>query len=441
MTEISNPVTNYTEDFLKFEIESGNESKSEIQTLRQKAFEEFRSAGFPTNKDEEWRFTNPSRISKIHYNNQLKNKTTVDIKKQLDNRTIQEYATNRLVFVDGIYSTELSNLKSSSAIIVSTLSEMLSKNPRSVIDIAERLMINDKTFFNSLNTAFMRDGAFISIPDETTVATPIYLIFIATNDPSPFVMHPRNIITLGRNSEATIIEHYISVSNNVYFTNVVSDIILDKEARLEHTKLQAESVNAIHIGSTYFNQSESSKLKQNTIMIGGAIGRNNLISKLNSENIECTFNGLSLGEGDQLIDNHTTIDHAMPHCESHELYKSILSGKSRGVFNGKIFVRKDAQKTNAKQTNRTLLLSDETTMDIKPQLEIFADDVKCTHGATIGYLDADAIFYLRSRGISENTARDILTHAFANDIIARISSESVRDYLSIKVHDKLKQRL
>lgn len=438
MPQASDPIANYLEHFSKFEKEISGES--EIRKFRQDAVEEFKSFGFPTNKNEEWRFTNPSQISKIHFNHQLQKQISGEVKKQIDELAIKKFAQNRLVFVNGIFSNESSNTQFSPAIKISPVSETLHQSPESVIEIVKRPMIEGRNFFTSLNTAFMRNGAFISIPDNTTITDPIYLIFIASDDTTPFVMHPRNIISLGRNSEASIVEHYIGVSKNVYFTNVVSNIILNQGAKLEHTKIQTESVNAIHIGSTYFHQFESSKLHQNTIMIGGAIGRNNLISTLNSKNIECTFNGLSLSEGEQLLDNHTTIDHVMPNCESHELYKAILNGKSRGVFNGKIFVRKDAQKTDAKQTNRTLLLSDEATMDTKPQLEIFADDVKCTHGATIGYLDADAIFYLRSRGISENAARDMLTHAFANDIIGRISAEPVREYLNKIVHDKLNQR-
>jgi Fe-S cluster assembly protein SufD len=440
MTQISNPIANYLEHFSKLEKILSGESKSEIRILRQKAVEEFTSAGFPTNKNEEWRFTNPSQISKIQFNHHIQNRSFVEIRKQINEITIKEFSTNRLVFVDGIYSNELSNIELSSAIKITPISETLHHDPESVIEVVRQSMVEEKHFFTSLNTAFMKDGVFISIPDNTTTIAPIYLIFIVSDDADPFVMHPRNIITVGNNSEASIVEHYISITNNVYFTNVVSNIILNQGAKLEHTKLQTESVNAIHIGSTYFHQSESSNLQQNTVMIGGSIGRNNLISTLSSKNIKCTFNGLSLGGGEQLLDNHTTIDHAMPHCDSHELYKTILNGKSRGVFNGKIFVRKDAQKTDAKQTNRTLLLSDEATMDTKPQLEIFADDVKCTHGATIGYLDADAIFYLRSRGISENAARDILTHAFANDIIGRISSNPVREYLNQIVNEKLNQR-
>jgi Fe-S cluster assembly protein SufD len=214
-------------------------------------------------------------------------------------------------------------------------------------------------------------------------------------------------------------------------------MFLGEGAVVEHDKLQQENAEAFHIAMTHANLSSRATLTSNSIALGGALVRNNITAILGGEGIECTLNGLSLGTGSQLIDNHTTIDHAKPHCASHELYKAILDGKSRGVFNGKIFVRQDAQKTDAKQTNKTLLLSDDATMDTKPQLEIFADDVKCTHGATIGQLDAEQIFYLRSRGIGEMKARDILTFAFASDVVGRIHHDALRERLEALVHERL----
>ncbi|TAK64294.1 MAG: Fe-S cluster assembly protein SufD, partial [Bacteroidetes bacterium] len=216
---------------------------------------------------------------------------------------------------------------------------------------------------------------------------------------------------------------------NSYLTNSVTEIVLSERSTLHYTKLQHESERAYHIATIHVEQHTASAFTSNSIALGGAIVRNNVLSRLIGENIICTLNGLSLGTGEQLIDNHTTIDHAMPNCESHELYKSILDGKARGVFNGKIFVRKDAQKTDAKQTNKTLLLSEDATIDTKPQLEIFADDVKCTHGATVGQLDENQIFYLRTRGFSNELARDVLTTAFANDVIDRIPNEALRTQL------------
>jgi len=233
------------------------------------------------------------------------------------------------------------------------------------------------------------------------------------------------------------VESYVTLNDSAYFVNAVSEVSLDEEATVEHDKLQNDGAQAFHISATNVHQKSRSNFVSNTLAMGGAIVRNNLTAVLDGEHSECTLNGLTLGTGTQLIDNHTAIDHAKPNCVSHELYKAILDGKSHGVFNGKIFVRPDAQKTDAKQTNKTLLLSDDAVIDTKPQLEIFADDVKCTHGATVGQLDEDQVFYLRSRGIDRTSARDILTFAFAGDVVNRVHNESLRSQMDALVHRKL----
>jgi Fe-S cluster assembly protein SufD len=291
----------------------------------------------------------------------------------------------------------------------------------------------------ALNTGMFLDGIFLQVPDNMVIEEPFYFIFLTRPGSSNQATYPRNLILAGKNSRITIIEHYISDTQSAYFTNSVTELSIDSNATVEHIKLQLENSHAYHVGSLIAYQKNGSNLRQHSVMIGGAIARNEITCILGEEGTECTLNGLSLASGKQLIDNHTAIDHTKPNCISHELYKAILDGSSKGVFNGKIFVRKDAQKTDAKQTNKTLLLSDNATMNTKPQLEIFADDVKCTHGAAIGYLDADAVFYLRSRGISEEIARDLLTYAFANDIISRIPVTSIRENLNHLVYNRLKQ--
>jgi Fe-S cluster assembly protein SufD len=241
----------------------------------------------------------------------------------------------------------------------------------------------------------------------------------------------------GENSRATIAEQYGSVDGTSYLTNSVTEMVVGPNAVIEHDRLQQEHEQAFHIGTMHVRQESGSVFTSNAINLGGSLVRNTITVVLNGRHIESTLNGLSLGTGTQLVDNHTMIDHANPDCASHELYKSILDGHSRGVFNGKIFVRKDAQKTDAKQTNKTLLLSDEATIDTKPQLEIFADDVKCTHGATVGQLDEEQVFYLRSRGIDEIDARDILTYAFAADVVERIHLDSLKRRLEGLLHARL----
>jgi Fe-S cluster assembly protein SufD len=426
MNQLLNPNENFLNHFIKFERELNGESESAIHQIRLSAVDVLKSSLFPTTKNEEWRFTNLDPIAKTNFNYNISLSEPTISKSELSQFLSSEFSATRLVFINGKYSDQLSEVGNLSGIIIKPLNHILKDDPDIAISILKRFTQDRNDYFSSLNTAFINDGTFILIPDNNTIDEPIYIVYLTTNETPPFVVHPRNIISIGKNSNAKIIEHYLSITKNIYLTNTVSNIYLDNGSHLEHIKLQDESSNSFHIGSTIFFQETESQLQQHSIMMGALLCRNELKSTLNGNQIKCTFNGLSISNNSQIIDNHTTIDHAKPNGESHELYKAILGGKSKGIFNGKIFVRKDAQKTDAKQTNRTLLLSDEATMDTKPQLEIFADDVKCTHGAAIGYLDAEAIFYLRSRGIGEDDARDLLTHAFANDIINRISIEDIR---------------
>jgi len=290
-----------------------------------------------------------------------------------------------------------------------------------------------------LNAAFLADGAFILLPDGAEFQQPIHLLYVATGQGEPTFVTPRNLVVTGRHCRLAIVESYVALAGGTYLTNVVSEVVLGEDSVLEHDKLQLESLNAYHVGTTHTQLAARSTMTSNAITLGGSIVRNTITAVLDAQGIECTLNGLSLGTGRQLVDNHTAIDHAKPHCASHELYKAILDGSARGVFNGKIFVRKDAQKTDAKQTNKTLLLSEEATIDTKPQLEIFADDVKCTHGATVGQIDEEQLFYLRSRGVDEASARDILTYAFAHDVIGRLHVDPLREQLDGMLHARLRQ--
>jgi Fe-S cluster assembly protein SufD len=256
--------------------------------------------------------------------------------------------------------------------------------------------------------------------------TPIHLVFVTTAAGEGTVSHPRNLVVAGVGSQATVVESYLGLEEELYFTNAVSEIAAGERAVLDHYKVQHESREAFHVANLQVHQEQASKFSTHYLGFGGALVRNEVRAALEGEGCECTINGLYMAGDRQHLDNHTVIDHAKPHCASHELYKGILDGKAHGVFNGKIFVRQDAQKTDAKQTNKTLLLSDDAVINTKPQLEIYADDVKCTHGATVGQLDADAIFYLRSRGIGREAARSLLTFAFANDIISRVKVEPIR---------------
>jgi Fe-S cluster assembly protein SufD len=291
----------------------------------------------------------------------------------------------------------------------------------------------------ALNTAFLHDGAHIQLRTGTILERPIHLLFVATGDAGgPSMMaHPRVLIVLGANSQASIVETYAGPDGARYFTNAVTEIVLGENAVLDHYKLQHESRDACHVSSVHVQAQRSASHTSHSISTGGALVRNDVVAVLDGEGVECTLNGLYVADGQRLVDNHTTIDHAQPHCGSREIYKGILTDRARGVFNGKIIVRPDAQKTDAKQTNRALLLSEDAQINTKPQLEIFANDVRCTHGAAVGQLDEDAQFYLRSRGLSDADASRLLIHAFASDVLNRLPLESVRR----GVEDRLQQQL
>ena len=303
----------------------------------------------------------------------------------------------------------------------------------------------------ALNTAFFADGAYVNIPARTILEKPIHLQFISSggagvsslNDPRPHLIgaHPRVLIVMGEQSQAAVVESYAGPAGSEYFTNVVTEVVMHEQAVLDHYKLQHESNQAFHIGAIYVKAARSANCSSHSISLGGALVRNDVVAVLGGEGGHCTLNGLYLVDGHRHVDNHTTIDHAMPNCDSREIYKGILADKARGVFNGKIIVRPDAQKTDAKQTNRALLLSEDAQINSKPELEIFANDVKCTHGAAVGQLDKDAVFYLRSRGIGLVEARHLLIHAFAGDVLNRLPILAVRKGVEDVLHRQLETAL
>ena len=288
-----------------------------------------------------------------------------------------------------------------------------------------------------MNTAFANDGAFIYIPDNVTVIDPIHIISINGNAEENILSQPRNLIITGKNSKVTIIETYNSITDKAHFTNVVTEVIAGENSNIEMYKIQDENLNSFQVSLTQVEQKKNSVFTVYTVTTGGAIVRNDVNSVLDDEGCETHLYGLYLTDGSQHVDNHTLMDHAKPHCLSNELYKGVLNGKSRAVFNGKVFVRPDAQKTNAYQSNKNILLSPDATVDTKPQLEIYADDVKCSHGATVGQLDEESLFYLRSRGISKDMARSILIRAFANDIFDEMKNNELHEHLNNMVFEKL----
>ena len=395
--------------------------------MRRDAFRRFETLGFPTTRQEEWRFTNVKRIAETAF-------TLADIPAPLSRQTISPFVLDedylRLVFVNGHCVGELSATGATPhGAVVSSLSAALAEHPALIEGHLGQVASDDDACFAALNSAFVRDGAFVHLPRGVTVERPIHLLFISTGNSSPTASHPRNLIIAQRDTQATIIESYVGLNDGVYLTNAVTEISVAENAVVDHCKLQEESADGCHVATTQVRQQRASRFLSHYFSLGGQLVRNEVDVTLDDEGCECALNGLYIAAGDQHMDNRTRIDHAKPHCNSHELYKGILDERAKGVFNGKIYVHPDAQKTDAKQSNRVLLLSDDAVIDTKPQLEIYADDVKCTHGATVGQIDETALYYLRSRGISEDLARSLLVFAFANEIASALELKPVRDHV------------
>ena len=417
----------YLARFEQFLADRAGTDPSWLTTIRRDAAAAFGRLGFPTTRDEEWRFTNVAPIAEAGF--QPAAPAPAVTKAQLLPFLVRRMQCTLLVFVNGRYVPELctrSALPANS--VVGSLGATLASDPGLVDPYFSRCAKHGAHAFAALNTAFAEDGAFVHIPAGAVVQDPIHVLYFSTSA-TPIVTHPRTILVVGDNSQVKIVEQYAGAAGERYFTNAVTEIVGGESSNVRHYRVQRESLAADHVSSTAIYLERHAVFTQQSFTLGGAIVRNDVTASLDAEHIECTLNGLYLANGRRLVDNHTAIDHAKPNCASHEIYKGMLDDHARGVFNGKIFVRQDAQKTDAKQTNQVLLLSDEATIDTKPQLEIFADDVKCTHGATVGQLDEDMLFYLRARGIGKAQARAMLIHAFASDIIDRVSIEPLREAL------------
>jgi Fe-S cluster assembly protein SufD len=343
-----------------------------------------------------------------------------------------------VVLVNGHYSRELSNIKEkASGVIIDSFQNVLKSSLELVLKYFGKYAEIDNGFV-ALNTAFANDGVVIFVPHDTVVEKPVFILNLTGSTDSYVLSQPRNLVIAEKNSKLSIVDLFHSISDKETLTNVVNEVIVGEGAHVEMYKIQDENHKAFHFNRTQSHQSANSTFTIYNVTLGGQLVRNDSNVVLDAENCTGNLYGLYLTEGTQHVDNHTLIDHAKPHCQSNELYKGVLNDKSRGVFNGKVFVRKDAQKTNAYQSNKAILLTDEATIDTKPQLEIYADDVKCSHGAAIGQLDYEAVFYLRSRGISEEMAKTVLIRAFADDIFDLIPSEPLHEYLNNLVHAKLK---
>jgi Fe-S cluster assembly protein SufD len=428
----------YTSQFDSFEKRLNGEKSAAVHPLRKEALNRFGLLEFPTQKDEEWKYTNISPLLKHNF---VPSGGKVPIEKELVRKNLfDEMEHSLIVFVNGHYAEEHTKLFDlPEGVIANSISDAIKNDSPLIKKYFSKYADHKNHIFTALSTAYTEDGAFIYIPDGKIVEEPIHVLFITNSKDQKLLTQPRNLFVAGKNSQVSIIEHYVSTEESIYFTNSVTEIVADESSVVDHIKLQEESINAFHIARMEIDQEKNSNFFSHSISTGAELARNDFNSRFNDEGSECTLNGLYMIEGNQLFDAHTLIDHAMPHCTSHEHYKGILEDKSRGVFNGKVIVRPDAQKTNAFQENNNILLSNDAVVNTKPQLEIFADDVKCSHGATIGQLDEEARFYLKSRGIGEEASRTILLHAFASDVITSIKTESVRNYIEKIITERFNQ--
>ncbi|HLX69751.1 MAG TPA: Fe-S cluster assembly protein SufD [Verrucomicrobiae bacterium] len=425
----------YLKQFERFEKQTNQPSW--LFPLRKAGVSSFAEQGFPTLKDEDWRFTNIAPIAALPFK-PFFDGTADKVAELLPHTVFANLKGHRLVFVNGHFAAELSSIRGLPAgVKLSNLAAALAKDSALIEKHLGRYAQAQGNAFAALNQAFFSDGVFIYVPSGVTIEEPIQLIFVSSAQQAGDTIHPRNLIIADANSKLTIVESYISVGNAAYFTNAVTELVAGDNANVEHLKFQDESANAYHIATIHGQFGRTSLVNLHSFAVGAKLSRNNIRAKLAGEGLECILNGLYLTKDEQLADHHMIVDHTQPHCASHEYFNGILDDKSKGVFHGRILVRQIAQKTDAKQTNKNLLLSDDATADTKPQLEIYADDVKCTHGATIGQLNDESIFYLRSRGISTETARRMLIHAFAGEIIDRIKCEAAREELDKLVWDRI----
>jgi Fe-S cluster assembly protein SufD len=430
-------------------LESAAPQPKWLLPVRKAGIAGFAELGFPTLHDEDWRFTNVAPIAQLPFTPAREASVNGAESKVLNESVFAKLPGNRLVFVNGFFCAKLSCIQPVSAgVRVENLSAALGSGegilPANGLEASSTIEKHLGKYahtannsFAALNQAFFTDGAFIFVPQGAEIAEPIHLIYISSAKNSGEMILPRNLIIAGANSRLTVIESYLSASGVAYFTNAVTEIVAGDNAVIEYIKLQDEAADAFHIATIAGEFGRASNVTIHSFALGAKLSRTNIRTKLAGEGLECILNGLYLTKDEQLADHHMIVEHAQPHCASHEYFNGILDDKSKGVFHGRIYVHPVAQKTDAKQTNKNLLLSDDATADTKPQLEIYADDVKCTHGATIGQLNDESIFYLRSRGIGEDTARRMLIHAFAGEIVERVKCQPAREELDKLIWDRL----
>jgi Fe-S cluster assembly protein SufD len=428
-------IDSWLENFTEAEKSAAGRSLPWLHRLREDAFARFCETGFPTTKDEDWRFTNVSAIARTAF----RPASAVRLAPGDTAAWRVDDAAATLVFVNGRFSAELSELDFvPKGVTVASLRGRIESHPEEVEKHLGRYADTQRDPFVALNTAFIGDGAYVHVARGVVVEAPIYLLYLSTKEEAATMTHPRNLIVADDEAQVAVIEDYASVGGeSVVFSNAVTELVAGESTVAQHYLIEREHLKAFNVSTLRIEQGRSANVASHSVLLGGGLVRNNVHPVLAGEGGECLINGLFLGTGSQHLDNYMHVEHAAPHCGSRQFYNGILDGQAHGVFHGRIVVHKIAQKTDAKQTNRNLLLSDDAQIDTKPQLEIYADDVKCTHGATIGQIEENALFYLQSRGISEMEARKLLLMAFADECVERMQSDVARGHIERLVNEHL----
>jgi len=437
---LSTTENGYAKGFTEFKKTAPGKGIGWLESIRESGISKFSELGFPGPDNEDWRFTNVTPIARTAFGMDRNGlpQVTQDTVSQF---TFPGLKCSLLVFVNGRYQPELSAATElPDGVKVLNLAEAVENEQDLTKERLSSYASFDKEAFTALNAAFMEDGGFIYVPDNTVLPNPVHLLYITTGSDHPTITNPRNLFVVGKNSEADVVEQYVSLGEGVYFSNVVTELVIGENSTAGHYLIERESKKSFNVSTLRVQQDKHSNLRSHSVLLGGALVRNNVHPVLAGEGCDSLINGLYMPSGRQHMDNYMVVEHASPHCDSRQFYNGILDGRSRGVFHGRIIVHEDAQKTDAKQTNRNLLLSDNAQIDTKPQLEIYADDVKCTHGATIGQMDQDAVFYMQSRGIPEDTAKDILLSAFTSGTLESMRIEQIREYCENLVADWFAER-
>lgn len=422
-------------EFENIQKNLNGKSGSGFNKIREESFAQFRQLGIPTVKHEDWKYSNLKNLDKIDFKFNVPSKISKTDLAELDFSNLQGIS---VCFVNGMYSAEFSTLGDTSKVHVLTLEAAIKQIPDTIENHYGKYVASTTDGLSALNNALSNSGSVIVIDDNTALETPIIVRYISDVQSENLAINVHNLIVVGKHSEVKIVEIFQTLGENIAFSNLVTEIFVDKEGIAHYYKIQDENDQSYHVGTTQVNQEDKSYFYSATITLNGGFVRNNLNLVLNGQHIDNHMYGLYIPNGKQHVDNHTLVDHKMPNCESNELYKGVLMDSSNGVFNGKIFVREDAQKTNAYQNCRNVITSDSASMNSKPQLEIWADDVKCSHGTTTGQLNDEAIFYMQSRGIPKPDAIKLQLVAFAEDVVSQIKIEELREMLDIKIENKLK---